>query len=119
VPVEGGSAIACRRKANSPASLRRGASALPVPKDPPLKDPAAYTLVGSRVRRYDGHAIVAGGAVYGLDVKVPGMKRAAVTRSHRSTGAGRNGECAGRTGDSRRPDVIEIPTGIAVTADDT
>ena len=47
----------------------------------PWKDPAAYTLVGSRVRRYDGHAIVAGGAVYGLDVKVPGMKRAAVARS--------------------------------------
>jgi isoquinoline 1-oxidoreductase beta subunit len=95
------------------------ASALPVPKDPPLKDPASYTLVGTRVRRYDGHAIVAGAAVYGLDVKVPGMKKAAVARSPVYGGKAVRWNAVAARAISGVRDVVEIPSGIAVTADDT
>jgi isoquinoline 1-oxidoreductase beta subunit len=95
------------------------AAALPVPKDPGLKDPASYTLIGTRVRRYDGRAIVAGAAVYGLDVKVPGMKNAAVARSPVYGGKAIRWNAAAARAIPGVRDVVEIPTGIAVTADDT
>lgn len=95
------------------------ASVLPVPKDAPLKDPAAYTLVGTRVRRYDGHAIVGGAAVYGLDVKVPGMKKAAVARPPVYGGRAVRWNAAAARAIPGVRDVVEIPSGIAVTADDT
>jgi len=95
------------------------ASVLPVPKEPKLKDPAAYTLVGTRVRRYDGSAIVAGAAVYGLDVKVAGMKKAAVARSPVYGGKPIRWNAAGARAIPGVRDVVEIPTGVAVTADDT
>ncbi len=53
---------------------------LPVPKNPPLKDPASFRLIGTRIPRVDTPAKVNGTAVYGLDAKVPGMLYATVTR---------------------------------------
>src|ERR1700689_840046 len=41
------------------------AAALPVPKDPPLKDPKDYRIVGKRTNRVDGAHIVIGEAHYG------------------------------------------------------
>src|SRR5207249_1369528 len=49
------------------------AAALPVPADPPLKDPMSFRLVGTRVRRLDTPSKVDGSAQFGIDVKVPGM----------------------------------------------
>lgn len=56
------------------------AAALPVPKDPPLKDPKDYRLVGKKMNRVDGAHIVIGEAHYGIDTKVPGMLYAVVER---------------------------------------
>ncbi len=57
------------------------AAALPVPSDAPLKDPKDFRLVGTRVRRLDTPAKVDGSAVFGIDVKVPGMLIASIERS--------------------------------------
>jgi isoquinoline 1-oxidoreductase beta subunit len=54
------------------------ASQLPIPKDPPLKDPRTYTLLGRAVPRTDTPSKVDGSAVYGIDVRRPGMLYAAV-----------------------------------------
>lgn len=51
----------------------------PVPKDVPLKDPRNFRIVGSSTRLLDTPGKVNGTAVYGIDVKLPGMKIAAVT----------------------------------------
>lgn len=51
-----------------------------VPKDPPLKKPAEWTLIGKPQRRLDTPGKVDGSAVFGIDVKVPGMKVATVAR---------------------------------------
>ena len=56
------------------------AAAMPVPKDPPLKDAKDYRIVGKRTNRVDGAHIVLGEAHYGIDTKVPGMLYAMVER---------------------------------------
>src|SRR5256714_139033 len=53
---------------------------LPVPKDPPLKDPKDFHLLGTRVPRLDTPAKVDGSAVFGVDVKVPDMLVASIER---------------------------------------
>jgi isoquinoline 1-oxidoreductase beta subunit len=60
--------------------LAEAASKVPVPAAPKLKDRKDLRLVGTRIKRIDGPSIVNGSAVYGLDVRVPGMLRAAVAR---------------------------------------
>jgi isoquinoline 1-oxidoreductase beta subunit len=47
----------------------------------PLKDPKAFTIIGTRVRGVDTHAIVTGRPMYGIDVTVPGMLYATYVKS--------------------------------------
>ena len=54
------------------------AAKLEVPQNPPLKDPKAFTLVGRALPRTDTPLKVDGRALYGIDVKLPGMLYAAV-----------------------------------------
>ncbi len=56
------------------------ASRLPVPTNPPLKNAADFRLIGKPLRRADGPAIVSGRAIYGFDVRVPGMLVAVIER---------------------------------------
>src|SRR5437764_656756 len=56
------------------------AAKLPVPKDPPLKDSKDFRLLGTRVPRLDTPAKVDGSAMFGIDVKVPGMLVASIER---------------------------------------
>jgi isoquinoline 1-oxidoreductase beta subunit len=62
-------------------SLAAEAANLPVPDDPPLKDPADYRIIGRSTRHLDAPDIVIGSTVFGLDVERPGMLRAVVERS--------------------------------------
>ncbi len=61
-------------------ALARKAATLPVPENPPLKDPKDFRLIGTRVRRLDTPPKVDGGAVFGIDVRVPGMLVASIER---------------------------------------
>lgn len=56
------------------------AARLPVPGDPPLKNSKEFSIIGTSRHRVDASRIVTGGAVYGLDVAVPGMLYATVAR---------------------------------------
>ncbi len=57
------------------------ASAILPPADPPLKNPADFKLIGKPTRRTDAPLKVTGSAVFGLDVRLPGMLFASVERS--------------------------------------
>ena len=57
------------------------AARIPPPKDPPLKDPKAFTLIGKPLKRFDTPNKVDGGTVYGIDALLPGMKFATLTAS--------------------------------------
>src|SRR5918999_661858 len=58
--------------------LADAAAALPVPSEPRLKDPSEFTLIGTSVPLVDTKEKVSGKAVYGADVRVPGMLFATV-----------------------------------------
>jgi isoquinoline 1-oxidoreductase beta subunit len=59
-------------------SLAALAAAAPLPADAPLKPKPAWKLIGTPQKRLDTPTKVNGGTVYGIDVKVPGMKVASV-----------------------------------------
>jgi isoquinoline 1-oxidoreductase subunit beta len=54
------------------------AARLPAPQNVPLKDPKDFKLVGTAVKRLDSPEKVDGTAMFGLDVRVPGMVYAAI-----------------------------------------
>ena len=59
-------------------ALADRAATLPMPKNVPLKDPKDFKLIGKPVKRLDAPDKVNGKAEFGIDVKIPGMKIAAV-----------------------------------------
>jgi isoquinoline 1-oxidoreductase beta subunit len=50
------------------------AAAVPVPQDPPLKDPKDFTVIGKPLKRLDTPKKSNGSAIYGIDAMLPGMK---------------------------------------------
>jgi isoquinoline 1-oxidoreductase subunit beta len=101
------------------SALVADAAALPLPKDALLKAPRDFTLVGKTPPRTDTPLKIAGAAVYGIDVRVPGMLFAAVVRSPVFGGT------LGRVDDRKAKQmpgvrgVVTIGRGVAVVADTT
>lgn len=62
------------------ASLVGAAAGAPLPQDAPLKARADWKLIGTPQKRVDTRHKVDGGVVYGVDVKLPGMKIGAIAR---------------------------------------
>ncbi|GAB4015610.1 molybdopterin cofactor-binding domain-containing protein [Spirosoma koreense] len=60
--------------------LAEPAAKLPVPKEPKLKDPKQFTMLGKSMPRPDVPLKVSGQATFGIDAKVPGMVYASVER---------------------------------------
>jgi isoquinoline 1-oxidoreductase beta subunit len=61
--------------------LAASAARLPVPEDPPLKDPKDFNLLGKPMPRLDTPEKVNGKARFGIDVRLPGMLYASIERS--------------------------------------
>lgn len=91
----------------------------PVPKDPPLKDRARWRLIGTKVPRLDGPDKVRGRARFGLDVRVPGQRFAAVARPPVVGGKVARVDAARARGVPGVRQVVEVPSGVAVVADST
>jgi len=60
--------------------LAKKASTLPIPTDVPLKQSKDYKLIGQRLPRVDSPAKVKGEAVFGIDLRLPEMKYAVLSR---------------------------------------
>ncbi|HTE54055.1 MAG TPA: molybdopterin cofactor-binding domain-containing protein, partial [Kofleriaceae bacterium] len=99
--------------------LVAAASRLPVPVDATLKEAGQLTLIGQRIPRLDGPAIVTGGARFGIDARVPGMRFAVVVRPPALGGsvAGFDPSAARRIPGVRS--VVQVPSGVAVIAEST
>lgn len=100
-------------------SLATAASALPVPENVPLKDPAEFRLIGKATARLDTPAKTSGQATYGIDVRRPGMLHAVVARSPVVGGRLRTFDASAAHGVTGVVDVVEIPTGVAVVGQNT
>lgn len=96
------------------------AAKLPVPADVPLKDPKDYKIIGKSMKRKDTPPKLYGEAVFGIDVKLPGMVYAAVKRPPVYKGKVKSGSMKydGMKYDGVI-DVFEISTGVAVTGKST
>ena len=70
---------ASKREARYGALAARAAT-LTVPRDVPLKDPSRYRLIGTRVNGIDNHKVVTGQPLFGIDVRLPNMKFAAIAK---------------------------------------
>jgi isoquinoline 1-oxidoreductase subunit beta len=56
------------------------AGALPVPENPPLKNPKDFTLIGKPLKRFDTPNKTDGKVIYGIDAMLPGMKFATLAQ---------------------------------------
>ena len=87
------------------------------PKDAKPKDPSQFRLVGKAQPRVDTPSKVDGSAEYGIDVKLPGLKHAALAQSPVLGGSVKSVDSAAA---ERMPGVVRIVatrSGVAVVAD--
>lgn len=68
-------------RALSYGELAERASLQQIPANPPLKDPKEFRIIGTRMHHVDNADIVSGKAVYGIDVRIPGMMYALFVNS--------------------------------------
>lgn len=102
------------------AQLLAAAAKVTPPQTPALKDPKTFTLVGTdRVRRKDSQAKSDGTARFTQDVHLPSMLVAMVAHSPRFGGKVASFDAAAARRVPGVVDVFEIPTGVAVVAENT
>src|SRR5258707_10109058 len=92
------------------------AAKLTLPANAPLKDPKDFKLIGKATHRLDTSGKVNGSAVFGIDVKVPGMLTASVLRCPVFGGkvASFDDSKAKAVSGVRR--IVQIDSGVAVVA---
>ena len=95
------------------------ATKLPAPQNVPLKDPKDFKLIGTAAKRLDSPEKVDGAAMFGLDVRVPGMVYAAIVNSpvFGGTLASVDDTNAKKIPGVRQ--VIRLDNGVAVIGDHT
>ncbi|HKA36961.1 MAG TPA: molybdopterin cofactor-binding domain-containing protein [Thermoanaerobaculia bacterium] len=99
--------------------LAAAAARLPVPKEPVLKDPKDFRLIGTKVRRIDGPDIVTGRARYGFDTRLQDALFAAIARCPVAGGRPRRFDASKAKAVAGVVQVAEISAGIAVIARDS
>ncbi len=92
------------------------ARTMPVPPDPPLKDPSQFKIIGHPTKRLDSRAKVTGEAIFGLDATVPGMLTAVVARPPVFGGTVKSVNAARARAVPGVKDVVQVPSGVAVIA---
>lgn len=93
------------------------AAKLPVPAKVALKDPSQFRLIGTPAKRLDVAGKVDGSAVYGIDVKRPGMKVATVAASPVFGGKLASVDEAAALAVPGVRQVVRIDDAVAVVAD--
>jgi isoquinoline 1-oxidoreductase beta subunit len=104
------------RKA-SYGSLAAAAAKLPQPASVALKPPGDWKVIGTPTRRLDTPEKITGRAVFGLDVRLPGMLTAVVAHSPTFGGKVKRFDPAAARAVPGVRAVFEVPSGVAVAAD--
>ena len=98
-------------------ALAAEAATLPLPEKPALKSPANFMVIGKEsMRRLDTPAKVSGTAVFGIDVKIPGMAIASLAQCPVIGGTPTSVDSAEAMKVSGVIKVVQISDGVAVLA---
>jgi isoquinoline 1-oxidoreductase beta subunit len=97
--------------------LAADAARLPVPENVVLKRPEDFKLIGTPAKRVDAPAKVNGTAVYGIDVRPPGVKIATLTQSPVFGGRVRSVNDAAAKAVKGVRQIVRLDDAVAVVAD--
>ena len=93
------------------------AARLPVPESVPLKQPGDFKLIGTPAKRLDAPAKVNGTAVYGIDVRPPGVKIATLAQSPVFGGRVKNVDDTAAKAVKGVRQIVRLDDAVAVVAD--
>jgi isoquinoline 1-oxidoreductase beta subunit len=92
------------------------AATLKPPRTVPLKSPADWTLLGQPIKRLDQDDKVNGKAVFGIDIRLPGMLVAAVANAPAFGGRLRHVDDAPALAVKGVVKIVRLPDAVAVVA---
>src|SRR5262245_64884692 len=90
---------------------------MPVPANVTLKTPREFKLIGTPAKRLDAPAKVNGTAVYGIDVRPPGVKIATLAQSPVFGGRVRSLDDRAAKAVNGVRQIIRLDDAVAVVAD--
>jgi isoquinoline 1-oxidoreductase subunit beta len=99
--------------------LTEAAARLPVPLEPALKEKAAFKVIGKTVKRVDSPTKVNGGAKFGIDVRLPNMRYAAVSACPVFNGKLRAVDTTAALRVKGVRQIVKLDDAVAVVADST
>jgi isoquinoline 1-oxidoreductase beta subunit len=97
--------------------LAADAAGIPVPVNVALKDHKDFQLIGTRAKRLDTPGKVNGTAVYGIDVRPPGVRFATLAQSPVFGGKVKKVEDAAARGVNGVRQIVRLDDAVAVVAD--
>jgi isoquinoline 1-oxidoreductase subunit beta len=100
-------------------SLAVAAARVPPPEGVALKDPSQFQIIGKPTQRLDTPSKVNGSAVFGIDVRLPGMQYAVVARCPVFGGKVARFDASKAKAVPGVKQVFPISSGVAVVADNT
>jgi isoquinoline 1-oxidoreductase beta subunit len=100
-------------------SLSEAAAKLPAPTGVPTKDPKQYRIIGKSLKRLDTPIKVNGKAKFGIDVRLDGMVYASLLRCPVFGGKVASFDATKAKAFPGVKNVVQIPQGIAVIAENT
>ena len=106
--------VSCGGLSASYGELAADAATMAPPPDPPLTARGDFKLIGTAVKRLDIPAKVNGSAVFGIDVRLPGMLYASVKQAPK---VGQT--VASFSAPPRGMRVVPVPGGVAVVTNTT
>jgi isoquinoline 1-oxidoreductase subunit beta len=115
--TEKGAVVHPSGKSLSYGKLVEAAARQSLPKEPKLKDPSQFRIIGQSLRRLDTPEKVNGDAKFGMDVRFPGLLTAVIAHppTPEAKAVSVDDSNARRVNGVRQ--VIRIPQGVAVLAD--
>ncbi|PPC94084.1 MAG: twin-arginine translocation pathway signal protein [Methylotenera sp.] len=97
--------------------LAEAATKIETPKAVTLKDPKDWKVIGKATKRLDGAEKINGTAIFGQDIHFDGLMTAMVVRSPVFGGSVRKFDASAAKQIKGVHKVVQIPTGVAVIAD--
>ncbi|VIO76353.1 xanthine dehydrogenase family protein molybdopterin-binding subunit [Bradyrhizobium ivorense] len=98
-------------------ALAAGAAKLPVPEQVTLKSPADFKLIGTPAKRLDTPSKINGTAMYGIDVRPPGVKIATLAQSPVFGGKVKRVDDTAAKAVKGVRQIVQVEDAVAVIAD--